>query len=364
MTIFMAILLSFLLSNGSSGPIDISFIVNNFTSNIQKLVTAEGSFSKTIRYDTEVFAGDGFFAADYLADKIRYDYYQKSKVYVPDRAGSLSPDVRIRGGKYVRTREYSLHTNLGSEEKGAPSVGIWKSDQKPGSDIGFFDFRMVGLCFNADIELNRPYTELVNEIANYPCTVEQVKDGLYKFSRHSKDVNGNSVDWYIWFARDSGYCPVRSEFYIKISGDALTKISRTTSEVSWKQFNGVWLPVSYRISSQPKVNRGAESYSHEINIMYNWKEVNSGVNPKLFEDAGLGLKENSYHLIDHRLGKPVLIKQAGWKPGEAKLEVRMQDQPASFSGYIPWIIVAAILFVLFFVILLVRKRRLSQFNQA
>jgi len=289
---------------------------------------------------------EGYYAFDYAAGNYRFDYYEGWIGKQPEK----NKPLLVEGKKYIRTSDYILCTPIGSTmgpEAKCESIDYFPVNHSISRDIKLFDFRNMGFCFPYSIESNRAFDVEMQVLNLPPQAIDEPSNGVIERTRVSYDVNKEYKHTNkIWFDKKYGYQGVKSSLVsTKVStGEEYTD---HVTETSWQQINSIWVPVSYRTVWTAK-NPGPGQPKDEINeYTLIWEGVNQRLDPKIFTEEGLGIREGTYHLVDHRLGRPILLKEKGKKPGEPMQKMFLSSD---FDFHWTWwkialLILAGIMFI-------------------
>lgn len=166
------------------------------------------------------------------------------------------------------------------------------------------DMRAVGLLLYGDFKSGTKFEVLFDILKNRPV-VDVERDGstirLSWLIGDLKDIRRT-----IWFDEAQGCAPIRVEDEY-LEGDETNKRWRNAAEsqVSWAEIDGTWIPTSF--STQYWRASGQVS---GYELAFEWESINEPIDPARFTTADFGLPVSTPS-VDIRLGKPIVIEQAG-----------------------------------------------------
>lgn len=185
-------------------------------------------------------------------------------------------------------------------------------------------------------------------------SVEEVGDGK-KLVRANWEMGvpdtGVVFELHLWLDKAARYAPVRSEvIQARVKSDnSRVVFARTSTETSWEELNGVYVPATAR---------STEVSGATVDLTFSWRSLNSPLSADLFDRNHLGLRPAT-RVYDERgpSGRPVLIGNlAGTPMGNPVL----RNPPPSPSSRRWWIIGLNLALVTVLAVLLYLRRRAAR----
>lgn len=198
-----------------------------------------------------------------------------------------------------------VHTPQGEIiHRGGPTVAVLPTDPSIAMEVKAFDIRCLGLAYLLDLEQASSFDEMYRSwLDDKPQSVTQEADGVWRV-RWEDEMNQTTI----WVKESQGFTPIRLEGRFKSGKGAKSRWSdpKTTSEVTWQQLSGVWVPKTFRIENTIIPNR---TLSYDLS--FEWESVNEPVAESLFTPQGLGIKRKAV-VIDQTLGTPIITHQLNY----------------------------------------------------
>jgi hypothetical protein len=312
--------------------IDNTVLVNAIEANMDKIVSGSYRFTNTIQdlQENTVIRGDGYCVFDFPKGLLRVDYSERIV-----SGGNPQSQLRTRGARYVLTPDYSIITNVGvSNMGGSDTVSYFTVSQQRPSDIRYFDFRILGYCMASDFITARSYSNFIKEMKFPVKSITSESNKIVKrVSVFNDKANKHTTYWSHWFDKSIGYMPVKSNLILHHDAETAqpdTEVHLT--ETTWQYLNSIYIPITFRCYYRHNINKTTTvKFLESVNIVITWEHVNGKVDPQLFTIEGLGLKEDQYDVIDHRLGKPVFLKKRGWARDVPFPEIRLSNESSKWN---------------------------------
>ena len=235
------------------------------------------------------------------------------------------------GGTVVHTPDYDLHN-----PPHHPHVTRHAPGTITGTSVREWDLAALGLLDWPSFEGGLGHVVILDAFEKvWQChSVETNPAGLSCLKLRSElNPYADSVGYEIWIDEKQGMTPV--SISRQDLNDSLRETSR--SDVSWKEINGVMVPVSFRINyvDQPEYPQGYD-------LTLEWSHVNEPLDPQVFTPAGI-TKSPSALVADMRLGQAV-VERVNPLPllepvGSPQPVAPQPVQPKPFSRW-EWIVLA------------------------
>jgi hypothetical protein len=120
-------------------------------------------------------------------------------------------------------------------------------------------------------------------------------DGIYRLTWNC-EKGPVPIREALWIDVKRGYVPLKLESSCLRPKAKQWEINETAN-TTWKQINGVLVPVRAELSSRTGIARHAK-------ILLEWKSVNEPIDRKIFAMEGLGLPDGT-SVINYKLGTPI-----------------------------------------------------------
>jgi hypothetical protein len=191
-----------------------------------------------------------FCAFDSDADLFRFDRTEPRPLPSSDRKSEKVYELGT--GKYIRTSDHALtwiSPSSGQNIEFATAIGYHPTTIKPSGLIAPFDVRCLGLYLWIDL-VNGTSFDHVFGVLSRASWFEVARDGkgAYRLRRHLGRRNDVHT---LWIDENQGYSVVRSEVSRKALKNAESPASPyMSSEVSWLQSSGAWVPTKFKIESR------------------------------------------------------------------------------------------------------------------
>lgn len=211
--------------------------------------------------------------------------------------------------------------------------------------IGVFDIRMLGQMSLAELEFGRSMEWLQKLLQNAELVeVADAHDVCQISWVYPQEHPAGEIKRTIRIDSANGFTPVLLEERARPSGSdvdwaRLRLMDR--ADVSWKESNGVWVPVAARMI----VAYGEE----EVALQFDWRDINGDVPAEEFTVARMRAPEGTY-VVDERLGTPIIESILG-TPKESRGELPSAWNAASM------LLIAFNVVMIIALILWIRHRR-------
>ena len=226
-----------------------------------------------------------------------------------------------QGGTVVHTPEYDLHLAVGTNRVTRLAPGIVRKTQ-----VYEWDLDVLGLidwvAFRREYHLNDLLIAYEKRLKCHSVDLDQAGLACLKL-RSDWNPNADTVEYEIWIDQKEGMTPI--SISRKDMNNSMRESSR--SEVSWREINGVKVPVAFRIIDAIDPNN-PEGYD----LTLEWIHVNEPLDPKLFTPAGI-TESNSALVADLRLGQ-VVVERVHPLPLPVATPKPVAPQPSSRLGWI------------------------------
>jgi hypothetical protein len=206
--------------------------------------------------------------------------------------------------KYVRTPDVSLHVASGWQKSGVGEILVKPPDAAPTEYLLPMDVRNLGAASWHAMSKGVPLEQVVR-VLQRPRVVEVTSEdeGIVRFARlYGPNDSLKSV---YWFDTRQGFSPIRFEF-LERGRDGEWQPPLTVNLVTWKDFDGVWVPEALSIIDQQAGNGRVQSYD----LQFRWESVNGSPPEELFRLESLQL-ERGTPIIDRRWGRPIVVGRVG-----------------------------------------------------
>lgn len=234
-----------------------------------------------------------FCAFDFTAHKLRFDR----------REGKKGGDG-FTEYKYIQTEKNKIIC----QENGA-GIAVLPIDSPVRSKSVPFDVRTLGIANYGDLLNFAGFDDLHAAMAkNAPLKVTTTEEGLTRIESESP----GQVISDLWLNEKAGFTIIRKENW---TTDAETgqRDKEGTSDVTWLQKSGVWVPKSFRLWHSLVTDE----------LSFEWESVNEPVPEILFTPKGFDVKSKGITtpVVDFSLEKPIVIEQlAAGAPRKEKNE--------------------------------------------
>ncbi|MGH7135831.1 MAG: hypothetical protein ACREHD_08835, partial [Pirellulales bacterium] len=246
----------------------------------------------------------GFYAAfDTDEDRVRFDYTRRAhfRGHEGDEAQGKpwSSDITHY---YIRRPDASVTFQRIHDRDGPGEISIWPADREPPSGVTTYDVRAIGLLTQSAIKRRYTLSDVVEKLYSEHPPADAVDEGggLWRLSRDVTFPKG-TYRYTLWVDRERGYSPTRLE---ESARPALADPERPNkmpwtlqfvSSASWKDVNGVWVPVNWRIEERLG-KRLLRSYTYELE----WLSVNEPPSAELFTIESLNAADGT--LVTNAIG--------------------------------------------------------------
>ena len=202
----------------------------------------------------------------------------------------------VQGGRYIRTGDKSY------EILGQDGTTIMRDDASAASHsaINPFDVRALGTF---TLNMNGPRSNVIKFLGNLHKKLDFAvnrQGSLTQFTWRQTTAENQSIDRELWLDADQG------NNWVRFRSDSELMGFDTDLETSWKEQNGVYVPVSLKETHKTAM------ILRESLVTVDWESVNKPVDPAMFTPEGLAGKE-VFAMYSNELGKPVFVKEVGKK---------------------------------------------------
>jgi len=248
------------------------------------------------------------------ARRIRFDSTEVGWVAVQRATGRSKYARGNATRKYLRTPD-SAATWIGDQNQ----LDIQKPDAKMMGRFLFFDVRSIGLYSWRGIHKGKALEDLLSDYQNVEAKKEiddSDRDSVVLSLWAGTKMPVEHQRRY-WIRPDEGFSVVRSQYRQRTKGADDWKVIEE-SNASWKQIQGVWLPVHCEMSKS----------SHKLNFDIKWGAINEPLNDEMFKWESFGAPK-TVKVVDSTSGKFVVIRS----PHEDEVRrPRQSTQPVVFIG--------------------------------
>ncbi|HUG89925.1 MAG TPA: hypothetical protein VML55_03770, partial [Planctomycetaceae bacterium] len=193
----------------------------------------------------------------------------------------------------------------GWQKLGVGEVLVKASEAAPSEYLLPMDVRNLGAASWYAMSKAVPFENVVR-VLQRPRIVEVANEdeGIFRFVRlYGPDDSLKSV---YWFDTSQGCSPTRFEF-LERGRDGEWRPPLTVTVVTWKDFDGVWVPETLSIIDQQAGNGRVQSYD----LQFRWESVNASPPQELFTRQESLELERGTPIIDRRLGRPIVVGRVG-----------------------------------------------------
>ena len=229
----------------------------------------------------------------------------KGKEAKEEKNGKEGPNdiekTNSQTSKFIHTPAKSFRHSSGT----ALNVTIIGSDEPAPPGTNAFDVRIVGLAVLQSYQTLKSFPELYkiyDELGGIAVVeVENETKGIYRMSFEKGDIKK-----VVWIDEKRGFSPIRLEM------GPPNQEPNVTSEGTWIEMEGVWVPKTFRI--QQKYPGRLTSYA----LSFEWEAINKPIPDKWFTVEGLEA-DQARLLWDYRIkGKPIVVGRLNEKGKSTK----------------------------------------------
>ncbi len=218
-------------------------------------------------------------------------------------------DEMPSGGKYVRTKDYSIHWIIGSRQ-----ANYFQPERRAIESMMIFDIRLVGFTNMGTLMFRDVDWEKWKQVVD--SRGSRIRDAgmlgsLYNlawFSPESRVGGVVSVD------ANQGFSPVRNELFltdgktgkIAVLEEMGVPPLREVHLATWMEKNGIWVPTSLAADIESYSTHVDRRTARRYELAFQWESVNEPLDEKLFDWAGMKLPEKT-RVLDNRLGWPPIV---------------------------------------------------------
>jgi hypothetical protein len=225
-------------------------------------------------------------AFDYAKEDLRFDRTQP--VLMRDEGEQQWRLLRHKH-QYVRTQKNQIIRHpIGGVISIRPLDSVLKSGAHP------FDIRVVGLAMHAIMHDTESFESLYKlDAEEPPKSVERIDKDITKITWKRR-----LREYTKWINETQGFTPIRYEVHRQDKDTGGRKLVYRC-EATWQEKSGVWVPKTMRSENTKPVET--------LEIAFEWESVNSPIPPITFTPEGFDVEKHLAPVVDHTLGKPVLV---------------------------------------------------------
>ena len=262
---------------------------------------------------------------------------RKQGIYFSRTRRQVGGEGELRFGRsmrawFVATPEYSVQGRMSGSPFARVSISPpIEPHEAPEFFQPIFDVRSLG--FARYIALQYSWKEHLAALEKMKCRGAAPQgNGVYRLTLEAQFPDSNAGYRYLlWLDEQQGLQPVRFEVLgVRFTEPPEVLGTNATAETSWKEVDGVWVPVT--LDASGSTGRGKE----RLQLSFMWQSVSDAIPDRRFHWKSLDLPQWS-RVFDVRLGagNPQHVATIG-VPAEETI-ITSQDELESVGGF-RWIV--------------------------